>query len=193
VTVPALLDPATNGRRIPPVPESRTDDRLTDPSPADQLADDRLTLVGLLFESTSALRTALERRLEQDTGMSLQWFDLLIRLARSPGRRLRMSDLAAQTSLTPSGLTRAVDRLEDAGLVVRVPCASDRRGAYARLTALGLDRIRAAVTPHLEHVEEHLTSALTADEQAQLVDLMRKVRDHVDPAAAAAIPPGPVA
>jgi MarR family 2-MHQ and catechol resistance regulon transcriptional repressor len=173
------------------VTESRIDDRLTDSPAPDQLADDRMTLVGLLFESTTALRAALDRRLEQDAGMSLQWFDLLIRLARSPGRRLRMSDLAAQTSLTPSGLTRAVDRLEGAGLVVRVPCASDRRGAYARLTALGLQRIRTAVAPHLEHVEEHLTSALSADERARLIELMRKVRDHVAPEAAAAIPVGP--
>jgi MarR family transcriptional regulator, 2-MHQ and catechol-resistance regulon repressor len=186
-----VLDPATIVVGFRSMTESRTEDRLPHPPAPDQLADERMTLVGLLFESTTALRTAFDRGLERDAGMSLQWFDLLIRLARSPGRRLRMSDLAAQTSLTPSGLTRAVDRLEGAGLVVRVPCASDRRGAYARLTTLGLDRIRAAVSPHLEHVEEHLTSALTADEQAQLIDLMRKVRDHVDPAAAAAIPSGP--
>jgi DNA-binding MarR family transcriptional regulator len=99
-----------------------------------------------------------------------------------------MSDLAAQTSLTPSGLTRAVDRLERAGLVERAPCASDRRGAYAALTARGLERIQAAVAPHLEHVDEHLTGILDGGEQAQLAALLRKVRDHVNPAAVAAIP-----
>jgi MarR family transcriptional regulator, 2-MHQ and catechol-resistance regulon repressor len=155
------------------------------------LTDDRLTLVGLLVESTTALRARLDHELARDSALPLQWFELLLRLARSPGRRLRMSDLAAQTSLTPSGLTRAIDRLESADLVERAPCAFDKRGSYAALTAKGLERITAAVPPHLHHVETHLTGALTAEEQAQLIVLLRKVRDHVNPAAAAAIPVGP--
>jgi MarR family transcriptional regulator, 2-MHQ and catechol-resistance regulon repressor len=158
----------------------------------DRLSDDRLTLVGLLFESATALRTALDRQLDRDAGLSLQWFELLLRLARSPGRRLRMSDLAAQTSLTPSGLTRAIDRLEAAGLVERAPCPSDRRGAFAMVTPAGLERIVAAVEPHLDHVEEHFTGVLDDREQVQLAVLLRKVRDHVHPAAAAAILLGPV-
>ena len=154
----------------------------------DGLQDERITLVGLLTESYTALRAQLDRGLERDADLPLQWFELLIRLARSPGHRLRMSDLAAQTSLTPSGLTRAVDRLERNGLVERAPCASDRRGAYAALTARGLERIQAAVGPHLDHVEEHLTGALDDAEQAHLAALLRKVRAHVNPAAVAAIP-----
>ena len=158
----------------------------------DRLSDDRLTLVGLLVESTTALRSHLDRQLEQQFELPLQWFELLLRLARSPGRHLRMSDLAAQTSLTPSGLTRAIDRLEEAGLAERVPCPSDRRGSYAALTPRGLERITAAVGPHLDQIDTYLTSALSVDEQAQLASLLRKVRDHVNPAATAAIPVGPV-
>jgi MarR family 2-MHQ and catechol resistance regulon transcriptional repressor len=154
----------------------------------ESLTDERLTLVGLFMESTTALRARLDRQLERDSGMPLQWFELLLRIARSPGRHLRMSDLAAQTSLTPSGLTRAVDRLERAGLVERAPCASDRRGSYAALTPAGLARVRAALGPHLVHVDEALTAALTTGEREQLAHLLRKVRDHVNPAAAAAIP-----
>ncbi|HKY66698.1 MAG TPA: MarR family transcriptional regulator [Acidimicrobiales bacterium] len=154
----------------------------------DRLTDDRLTLVGLLFESSSALRTQLGQRLNDDVDLPLQWFELLLRLARSPGHHLRMSDLAAQTGLTPSGLTRAIDRLADAGLVERAPCPDDGRGAYAALTPEGLARITHAVGPHLDHVEECFTSALTADERTQLLVLLHKVRDHVNPAAVAAIP-----
>ena len=159
----------------------------------DPLTDDRLTLVGLLMESTTALRSQLDRCLASDAGLSLQWFELLVRLARSPGHHLRMSDLAAQTSHTPSRLTRAIDRLESAGLVERAPCPSDRRGSYAALTADGLARVSAAVQPHLGHVDRFLTGILSQHEQAQLAVLLRKVRDHVNPAAAAAIPVGPVA
>lgn len=149
------------------------------------LQDDRITLVGLLAESYTALRIELDRGLERDADLPLLWFELLLRLGRSPGHRLRMSDLAAQTSLTPSGLTRAIDRLEDAGLVERLPCPSDRRGAFASLTPAGSERIRAAIGPHLRHVEHYFTSALAADEQRQLASLLRKVRDHVNPGAAA--------
>jgi MarR family 2-MHQ and catechol resistance regulon transcriptional repressor len=151
----------------------------------DQLQDDRLTLAGLFAESYKGLSGRLERGLDHECGLSLQWFELLIRLARSPGHRLRMSDLALQTGLTPSGLTRAVDRLEEAGLVERVACPSDRRGAFAALTEAGLARIATAVGPHLRHLDENLTGILTRDEQVQLAALLRKVRDHVNPGATA--------
>lgn len=159
----------------------------------DQLDDERLTLVGLLIESAAGLRRELGRRLEDQTGLSLQWFELLLRLGRSPGRQLRMSDLADQTSLTPSGLTRAIDRLVEAGLVERVACPEDRRGAYAALTAAGLDRIGPAVGLHLHHVDETLLGVLSPHDQAALETLLRKIRDQVNPGAARApepIPPG---
>jgi MarR family transcriptional regulator, 2-MHQ and catechol-resistance regulon repressor len=155
----------------------------------DQLQDERMTLVGLFIESYKGLTAKLERGLDEQTGLSLQWFELLLRLARSPGRRLRMSDLALQTSLTPSGLTRAVDRLEETGLVERVACPSDRRGAFAALTEPGLARISAAVGPHLRDVDEQLTGLLSDDEQRDLARLLRKIRDHVNPEAATISPP----
>jgi DNA-binding MarR family transcriptional regulator len=155
---------------------------------ADACSDPRITAFGMLLEAHAAVVAAVNRDLERDSGMPVSWFEVLIRLARSPGHRLRMSDLAMQTSLTPSGLTRAVDRLEEAGLVERVACPSDRRGAFAALTEAGLDRITAAVGPHLRHVEEHLTGVLAADEQRDLARLLRKVRDHVNPEAAVVTP-----
>src|SRR5688500_8843081 len=97
-------------------------------------ADDRLTLVGLLAETSAGMERSATRRLESDCGLSVLWFELLLRLLRTPGHKLRMTDLAAQTTLTPSGLTRAIDRLVAAGLVTREHCAEDRRGAFAVLT-----------------------------------------------------------
>jgi DNA-binding MarR family transcriptional regulator len=157
----------------------------------DPLTDDRLTLVGLFIESTTALRSVLGRRLEQDVDMPLQWFELLLRLARSPGRRLRMSDLATQASLTPSGLTRAVDRLSEAGLVERVACPEDRRVAYAALTEVGLSRVTSAVRPHLRDIDELVNAALTPPEREQFGALLRKLRDHVNPQATVVTTPEP--
>lgn len=162
------------------------------PVPKTQPLDDqRITNVGLFFEAHAAVAAELEHRLEQECGLSVQWFEVLVRLARTPGNRLRMSDLAAQTILTPSGLTRAVDRLEAAGLVRREQCPSDRRGSFAALTTKGRRRIETAVPAHLRHIDDVLGRALSADEQATLGALARKLRDALVPVAAPDAEPCP--
>jgi len=150
------------------------------------LDDARLTLAGLFFEAHSGLTATLERRLETECGLSIQWFEVLLRLARSSEQRLRMQELVAQVTLTPSGLTRVVDRLEEAGLVRREACDSDRRGAYAVLTAKGQRRIETAVPIHLEHLESSFTGLLSDGERANLESALRKLRDALHPCGEAA-------
>jgi MarR family transcriptional regulator, 2-MHQ and catechol-resistance regulon repressor len=145
----------------------------------DVLDDARLTTVGLLFESAAGLRRIFEMRLTKESDLSNQAFDVLIRLARTPEHRLRMSELAAQTSLTPSGLTRSVDRLEQSGLVARESCPDDRRGAFAVLTATGQAVMDRAIPDHIAHVDEVLQGLLTPDEEAMLSALLRKIRDQL--------------
>lgn len=152
--------------------------------PTALLDDPRLTLVGLFAESWTGLEEHFERGLQQEHGLSSQWFVLLLRIARSPGHRLRLNVLARQTGMSPSGLTRALQRLEDAGLARRVACPDDRRGAFAEITDQGLRTLLPAVQTHLQHLDESLLSSLTSEEQAQLSTLLRKIRDHVNPGAA---------
>ncbi len=154
-------------------------------------ADHRLlTTIGLFMEAHAGLVATFERRLADQGAVTGQSFEILLRLVRSEGHRLRMSDLAAQTTLTASGLTRAVDRLERDGLVRREACPTDRRVSYAVLTELGESRIGCALPLHLEHLTEVLEGALTADELADLANLLRKLRDTLNPAAACASEPG---
>jgi DNA-binding MarR family transcriptional regulator len=143
------------------------------------LDDNRLTTVGLLFESSAALRRVFEQRLSKENELTGQAFDVLIRLARTPGHRLRMSELAGQTSLTPSGLTRSVDRLEEAGLVARESCPEDRRGAFAALTPAGKGVMDRAIPDHIAHVGEVLQAILTPEEEDSLAIILRKLRDHL--------------
>ena len=155
--------------------------------PPDDLDDPQIATGGLLAETY----TGFFRRLESDlqaAGLSVQWFDVLMRLLRTPGHRLRMSDLAAQSTLTPSGLTRAVDRLEAAGLVRREACPSDRRGAFAVLTDAGEQRISAAVPVHVAGLHE-VFSVLSREEVEQLTALLHRLRDSVNPDAARASEP----
>jgi DNA-binding MarR family transcriptional regulator len=116
--------------------------------------------------------------------VSSVWFGILLRLARTPDHRLRMSDLAAQTSLSASGLTRAVDRMEAAGLVERQACPSDRRGQECVLTEDGKRRVLTALPGHLAQVTEAFETAFTPRELEQFTTLMRKLRDAANPCAA---------
>jgi DNA-binding MarR family transcriptional regulator len=157
--------------------------------PDARFTDERLTTVGLLFETQQGLADAFSPRIETESGVSSQLFEILIRLARSPGQRLRMSDLAAQVALSPSGLTRAVDRLEAAGLVERALCPTDRRGMLAVLTPEGLARVDAALPGHLADIEAFLTGRLDPDELEAFAATLRKLRDHLRPTAAQLTPP----
>jgi len=145
---------------------------------------DRITLAGLVFETALGLRRAVGPSLERQCELAGQEFEILIRLARTPGGRLRMSDLASQTALTPSGLTRAIDRLSMAGLVNRHACPEDRRGAFAGLTPAGEERMRVALDLHRAQLAELLDGALDPEEELLLVAVLRKLRDRVNPEAA---------
>lgn len=89
-----------------------------------------------------------------------------------------MSELAAQASLTPSGLTRAVDRLHQQGLVTRRSCPDDRRGSFARLTPAGVDLMARTIPEHVTQVDKVLDDVFTRAEEAQLADLLRRLRDY---------------
>jgi MarR family 2-MHQ and catechol resistance regulon transcriptional repressor len=153
---------------------------------ADPLAHPYLTTIGLFMEAHAGLAATFERELAETSGLSVQWFEVLIRLARSPEHRLRMSDLAAQTTLSASGLTRSVDRLEAAGLVARQACPTDRRSTYAALTPLGEERIAAALPVHVAQVVDVLDQVFTPEELATFSDLTRRLRDAANPCAAKA-------
>src|SRR5690349_24399557 len=108
------------------------------------LDDPRFTAIGLFAEAYAGLTARFAAQLEEHR-LSAVEFEVLLRLARSPGRRLRMTDLAGQTSLSTSGVTRVVDRMDRDGLVRREACASDRRSSYAVVTDEVVARLEDAV------------------------------------------------
>lgn len=145
---------------------------------ADVAAAERLTTVGLLFESAAGLRRLFARHLEEAGANTQQSFDILIRLARSEGTELRMSELAAQASLTPSGLTRAVDRLQEQGLVVRRTCPEDRRGSFAQLTPEGRKLMAGTIPVHVAQIERVLDDVFTPEEETEFSSMLRRLRDY---------------
>lgn len=146
------------------------------------LDDPRLTAVGLLVETYTGLSARFAAQFCAH-GVSPVEFEVLTRLSRSPGQQLRMTDLSAQTSLSTSGVTRVIDRLERDGLVARRACPSDRRSSYAVITASGLARLDEILPGHLELIEEWFTGRLDSERLATLLDALRTIRDAVHPGA----------
>jgi DNA-binding MarR family transcriptional regulator len=144
--------------------------------------DERITAFGLFAEAYTGLVARLSGQLAEH-GLSLIEFEVLIRLARSPERRLRMTELAGQVALTTSGITRVVDRLERDTLVRRQACPNDRRGSWAVLGEVGLDRVTAALPGHLALLERHFIDRFPPAELALLVSRFRDIRDELNPQA----------
>ncbi len=151
---------------------------------ATMFADDRITAIGLIIEAVGGLNAKLATQYAEH-GLAPAEFEVLVRIARTRGQSLRMSDLAAQTLLTTSGITRVVDRLERDGLVDRRPCPTDRRGSLAAITPEGLKRLDAVLPGHLELVDKWFTSLLSPEELDSLLQSLRIVRDAVRPEATA--------
>src|SRR3954449_9039271 len=116
-----------------------------------------------LLRVHASLSKALDAELEAEHGLPLTSYEVLLYLADAEGEKMRMCDLASSVILSRSGLTRLVDRLERDGLLVRESCASDARGAFAKLTAAGHQKLAAARETHLAGVRalflDHLTPA----------------------------------
>lgn len=133
-----------------------------------------------LLESHARLTELLESELRTEHDLPLTWYDVLLQLNEAPDRRLRMQELADRVLLSKSGLTRLIDRMEQAGLVARLACPSDRRGTFAELSAAGRARLRETAPTHLQGVKEHVADLLDDDEAATLERLLRRLVDAAD-------------
>jgi DNA-binding MarR family transcriptional regulator len=127
-----------------------------------------------LLQAQATLMRQLDTDLWADTGLRLADFDVLAQLAEAGGE-LRMTDLAARTLVSRSGLTRRVARLVDDGLVRRAQATGDRRGVVVALTDAGVARVTETVPVHLRGVSKLFIDRLDDQELAVLETALRKV------------------
>ena len=132
------------------------------------LSDEEQQTWRAFLGATRHVFEAIDRQLQLEAGMPHAYYVLLVALSEAPGRILRMHELARLTGSSPSRLSHAVARLEDAGWVERSRCVEDRRGAQAVLTESGFAALAVAAQGHVETVRRHLFDLLTP---AQLVQL----------------------
>jgi DNA-binding MarR family transcriptional regulator len=134
------------------------------------------TFAALLRAHAAATRR-LSAQLSADHGLTLSDYEVLLRLARAPDRRMRRVDLAEQVLLTASGVTRLLDGLERSGYVERASCSSDRRVVYAVLTEEGLEKLRVASQTHLAQIETLFRARLDESELDELTALLARLED----------------
>jgi DNA-binding MarR family transcriptional regulator len=107
----------------------------------------------------------------------LSWYDALWPLYRAPGRELRMGELAAQVvTISRSGLTRLVDRLEGAGLVRREPSPGDRRGTVVAITREGSAVLRRMWPVYAAELRRSFVDVLEEQEAAAIRDALARVQ-----------------
>ena len=130
---------------------------------------------GGFLAAFSRLDRLIGTDLEEHSRITHIEFEVLLRLSWQPDRRLRIQDLAAQSILTRSGVSRVIERLERAGLVRREVAPEDRRGAYALMTEDGMHRLRGAMPAHVRFVREQFLSYFSESELLQIASFWRRL------------------
>ena len=138
------------------------------------------TVVDQLLCVNAQLTRLMDAAIRQTANISLPWFMVLASLDRSREGHMNMTELASQISLSSSGATRLIDRVEEAGYVERLSCASDRRVWYVKITPLGEAVLRKAVPAYRRSVDEYLSGRLDPDELQDLDRLMAKLHGRIE-------------
>lgn len=137
--------------------------------------DPLITTFGRLLEAFSSMERRLARTLEAEADLPLTWFEVLLRVSRSPDERLMMSELSAQLAFTTGGVTRLVDRIVEAGYLERVPAAHDRRVIWAVVTPLGYELVEQAAAIHAAELHE-IFAGFSKTDRGRLDSLLDRLR-----------------
>jgi MarR family transcriptional regulator, 2-MHQ and catechol-resistance regulon repressor len=134
--------------------------------------DDALKLWVVLSRARSAVARHSKADI-QSHGMSEGEFAVLELLLHKQ-EPLLLGEIQRRILLSSGGITYIVDRLEKKGLVERRRCEDDRRAIYAALTDEGEAKIRSIFPQHARAIA-HAVSGLSRAEQAQAIDLLRRL------------------
>jgi len=130
-----------------------------------------------LLGAHATLTRELSATLVASHGLTINDYGALLLLSRAGEQGMRRIDLANELQLSPSGITRLLDRLEDQGYVGKGECKEDARVSYAILTDAGLQKLREAAPGHIEDIDRRLSSALSEDEIRTLNELLGRLTD----------------
>ena len=130
-----------------------------------------------LVRAHASVTRRLSAQLMADHGLTINDYEVLLRLARAPDRQLRRVDLAEEVLLTASGITRLLDGLERSGYVSRATCSTDRRVVYAVLTEAGLAKLREASRSHVAQIDDLFADHFEEGDLTRVGDLLERLTD----------------
>ncbi|MBC9727974.1 MarR family transcriptional regulator [Streptomyces sp. TRM68367] len=130
---------------------------------------------GLLVKAATRLEQRIDSAVRRECGISHTMLEVLIRLCRQPGEEVSQRRLADDLTLTSSGTTRLIDRMEQAGLVRRVPSPEDRRSVLVEPTQQGRAVFLRAADVHARVVQRHFVDPLGAEDYARLTHALGEI------------------
>jgi DNA-binding MarR family transcriptional regulator len=139
------------------------------------LTDDEQRAWRGLLQMTARLNAQLNQQLQENSGLSLADYDVLVPLSEAPEQRLRVFEIAEILAWEQSRLSHHLARMQRRGLVDRQECPTDRRGAFVVLTDAGRAAIEDAAPAHVETVRRLLFDHLTPHQVATLADVTSTV------------------
>ncbi len=140
------------------------------------------------FRGGRELAAALDRRLQDDAGISHPEYLLMMSLWHSPEHSLRTGELAEELSWEKSRVSHQVTRMEARGLVERRECETDARGVWVTLTADGSRLLLRATRDHTDAIREWFFAQLDDEEKAVLSRISKRMRTALGTVCEQALP-----
>jgi DNA-binding MarR family transcriptional regulator len=126
------------------------------------------------------LSATLQRELQNDAGLSIPDYEVLVHLTDSPEGRVRVTDLARLLQWERSRVSHHVTRMESRRLVERVECSEDGRGAFVVITSQGRAAIEQAAPGHVSTVRRLVFDGLSPKELDTLATIIEKALAQLD-------------
>jgi DNA-binding MarR family transcriptional regulator len=132
-----------------------------------------------LVRTHARLWDQVEAQMRRDHGLTMARYDVLAQL-RAAGGRLGLSDLASSIVLSPSGLSKLLDRMQDSGMIQRDPDPRDARSTFATITPKGRALVTKARASHHRFLQQAFGDALSRRDADDLARIMRKIHDTTE-------------
>jgi DNA-binding MarR family transcriptional regulator len=127
-----------------------------------------------LLRTHARLWDQLEAQVRRDHGLTIARYDVLAQLEMAGGK-LRLGELASSIVLSPSGLSKLLDRMEGSNLIRRDPDPDDARSTFATITPAGRSLVKRARRGHHELLQQTFGDALDDRDVADLTRIMGRI------------------
>jgi DNA-binding MarR family transcriptional regulator len=133
-----------------------------------------------LLRASAATTKLLSAELQEQHGLTISDYEALLVLSRAEEGRMKRVELARNLMLSPSGVTRLLQGLEDAGFVERAACETDLRITYAQLTDAGRAKLASAAEGHVASVRALFEEHFGNEELRALAEILGKLPGVAD-------------